>query len=299
MHTGKQLEQLVRTIQEFLLPLGFDISSNVREFGSENTMIAEFDIVITGQTEDRTFKWLIECRDRPRGGPVPGQWIEQLVGRKKRFKFDKVTAVSTSGFAEGVKAFATEEGIELRAVDSLSAQDIVSWFRSDTTRLTHLDGYLNGAKIIPSTPESSEWLKGMQIRLGEPVLRSIESGQNISAIDMFGAVVEHKIETLELTPRDEPQSIDLCVKFDPPSYTISTENGDVDIAAIIFDGLLTFRTESVPIREILQYQLDSGEPIISQSAYFTLPLVDGPIDLEFHRLLDTGETKVLFRKNST
>jgi hypothetical protein len=64
--------------------------------------------------------WLIECRDRPSQGPAPGSWLEQLAGRKRRFKFDKVIAVSTTGFAPGAWQFAESEGISLRSVQRIA-----------------------------------------------------------------------------------------------------------------------------------------------------------------------------------
>jgi hypothetical protein len=302
MQAGKRLEQLVRTIEGYLLPLGFKISSNVRVV-EQKQQLAEFDIVIEGQTELRQFRWLIECRDRPSNGPAPGQWIEQLVGRQRRFRFDKVTAVSTTGFAEAVKPFALEEGIELRTINELNAQDIIGWFLSGTTTIQHIGGKLDAVKVFPLASETSESIAALnsvvgQTKLDKPVLRSVESGENISAINAFGSAVYSNIDKLRLAPNEEPQPVRLCVKFDgAPQYTITTDCGDVSIALILFEGFVTYWVEHVPIRDILQYQSDSGEQKISQSVSFKLPLTQGPIDLEFHRLMDTGETRILLRKD--
>lgn len=98
-NSGKHLEEFVKQIESFLLPQGFTIDSRERVFNDEGIQIAEFDIVIEGKVGSAPFKMLIECRDRPSDGPAPGSWIEQLVGRRSRFDFDKVVAVSTTGFA--------------------------------------------------------------------------------------------------------------------------------------------------------------------------------------------------------
>jgi hypothetical protein len=90
---GKFLENLVRQIEELLLPNGFSVKANSRVFNDEGIQIAEFDIEIRGRLGSADISWLIECRDRPAGGPAPGSWIEQLVGRRDRFGFNKVTAV--------------------------------------------------------------------------------------------------------------------------------------------------------------------------------------------------------------
>ncbi len=124
---GKQLEQLIKEIEQHLLPEGFNVDLNERVFNEDGIQIAEFDIVITGRLGSSSIRWLIECRDRPSDGPAPGAWIEQLVGRKARFNFQQVIAVSTTGFAEGAKDFAERAGIILRTVKKIT--DIGSDFR--------------------------------------------------------------------------------------------------------------------------------------------------------------------------
>src|SRR6516225_6347706 len=99
---GKQLEGLVRYIEEQLLPMGFKVEPNVRVYDEDGDQTGEFDVQITGKLGAGSIRWLIECRDRPSSGPQPGAWIEQLVARRDRFNFDKVTAVSTTGFAKPV-----------------------------------------------------------------------------------------------------------------------------------------------------------------------------------------------------
>ena len=80
------------------LPVGFEVKSNERVFNDGGIQIAEFDIEIRGKVGTTMIAWLIECRDRPAQGAAPGSWIEQLVGRRNRFGFNKVTAVGVSEF---------------------------------------------------------------------------------------------------------------------------------------------------------------------------------------------------------
>lgn len=126
-NSGKQLEQLIKEIEQRLLPEGFNVDLNNRVFNEDGVQLAEFDIVITGKLGSSSIKWLIECRDRPSQGAAPGSWIEQLAGRKARFNFQQVIAVSTTGFAKGVKDFAERSGITLRTVNKIT--DISSDFR--------------------------------------------------------------------------------------------------------------------------------------------------------------------------
>ena len=108
---GKQLERLVAFVERTLLPHGFEVKTDTRMYNDAGVQIAEFDVEIRGRLGSTDIAWLIECRDRPGQGPSPGSWIEQLVGRRSRFGFNKVTAVSTTGFAEGAVGYARDEGI--------------------------------------------------------------------------------------------------------------------------------------------------------------------------------------------
>jgi len=124
---GRQLEALVAFVEKTLLPQGFAVSTNERVFNDDGVQIAEFDVEIRGRVGSRNIAWLIECRDRPADGPAPGSWIEQLVGRRVRFGFNKITAVSTTGFPHGATEFAQAQGIELREVEALRPEAFTDW----------------------------------------------------------------------------------------------------------------------------------------------------------------------------
>jgi hypothetical protein len=99
--SGKEIEELVATIEALPLPRGFTVTKNTRVYNDHGVQAAELDVEIRGKLGSADIAWLMECRNRPREGPAPGAWIEQLMGRRDRFNFNKVTAVSTTGFTEG------------------------------------------------------------------------------------------------------------------------------------------------------------------------------------------------------
>jgi hypothetical protein len=121
---GKQLEELVAMIEGMSLPPGFKVEIREKIYNDAGQQIAELDILISGQIGSVKYETLLECRDRPSEGPAPASWIEQLLGRKVRFKFSEVIAVSTTGFAPGAVELANKERIPLRTVESLTAESI-------------------------------------------------------------------------------------------------------------------------------------------------------------------------------
>jgi hypothetical protein len=191
---AKQLEGLVSFVEKTLLPQGFDVKTNERVYNDEGIQIAEFDIEIRGKVGSTTIAWLIECRDRPGQGPAPGSWIEQLVGRRMRFGFNKVTAVSTTGFAAGAIEFAQGQGIELREVSALSAEEFADWlvFR----HLHHLERVtrLDHASIIINEGESEDRRAALaELISSQPAdttfLRSSKSGVLASPAAAFSGAV--------------------------------------------------------------------------------------------------------------
>lgn len=136
---GRALERLVADLKALLLGTGFTVAGNDRVFDNEGNQLAEFDVTIEGRFGSTRFKWLIECRDRPSEGPAPGSWIQQLAGRRQQFDFDKIVAVSTTGFSPGATHAARELNVTLRTVIStteISQQLGTIEFRMTRTRLS-------------------------------------------------------------------------------------------------------------------------------------------------------------------
>jgi len=120
INTGEELENFVRDIEKSLLPGHFKVETRKQAHLNNGSSLAEFDVHITGELGSTTIKWDIECRDRPSEGPAGEEWIEQLIGRKRVHKFDKVFAVSTTGFSSGAQSTAAGHEIILRTVTRIT-----------------------------------------------------------------------------------------------------------------------------------------------------------------------------------
>jgi hypothetical protein len=68
---------------------------------------------------------LIECRlHKP---PQDVKWIEELIGRQVSLRAHAIIAVSSSGFTKGAIAKAKQFRINLRKIDELSSNEILTW----------------------------------------------------------------------------------------------------------------------------------------------------------------------------
>lgn len=131
---GRSLESLVSMIEAYFVPSGFTVETRKRVY-EDGVQIAELDIIITGRVGTSSFTGLIECRDRPSEGAAPVSWIEQLVGRRDRFKLSSVMAVSTTGFARGAVSYAAQTGIALRMFEALTYEAFKHWLPLDSPLL--------------------------------------------------------------------------------------------------------------------------------------------------------------------
>lgn len=248
----------------------------------------------------------LECRDRPSQGAQPGSWIEQLVGRRKRFGFNKVTAVSTTGFAEGVKSFAQNEGIELREVVELSKEAFEDWFRINELIQINRQTILHHAIIIVDKDEKIDKIKELKTILEKttsdtPFLLSIKTGKKVSLNNAFLSAVEEVGNLFEdVVPNRESKNINLRVKYEniENHFVVKTLSGNIHIQAIQFHGELKIIESKIPIFKTLEYRTIDNDSPISQIAMFRPQEIQNhKLSIEFHNLFETGETHILLKKN--
>lgn len=302
---GKQLEALVAFVEKTLLPQGFDVKTNHRVFNDEGVQIAEFDIEVRGKVGSTDIAWLIECRDRPANGAAPGSWIEQLVGRRSRFGFNKVTAVSTTGFAAGATEFARSEGIEIREVKALTPDEFADWLQMRDFHFIEKRSKLDHASILiaPNEDEQKreELAKVMSSVNGDaPILKSLRTGEYSSPTMAFlGAVskIGHLFDDIQ--PNMPGKKIRLHVNYSNENdrFVVETKLGAIHVQAIIFIGELSVCHGLVPLTITAEYRKAENGRIISQVAGFAPQEIHGSeFSLEMHKLEETGETHVVLRK---
>lgn len=301
---GEQLEALVAYVEKTLLPEGFTVATNERIFNDAGVQIAEFDIEIRGRVGSTAIAWLIECRDRPTSGPAPGSWIEQLVGRRTRFGFNKVTAVSTTGFAAGAAEFALAQGIELREVKSLAPEEFSDWLLVHHIYHVERQTTLVHASILIGDSEGNEKRNTLGELLGKTnggaaFLKSSKSGEMTTPANAFASAAGG-IDGLfdDLVANGPEKKIRLRANYaDNDHFLIETIEGSIRVRAILFEGTLRLKETLVPLIVTAEYrQAETGE-VISRVASFAPQSIHGmKFSTEMHKMGDTGETHVILRR---
>ncbi len=300
---GKQLERLVALIEKLYLPEGFEITTNEKVY-DDGVQIAEFDIEIRGRLGTTEVRWLIECRDRPTEGPAPSSWIEQLVGRRARFGFNKVTAVSTTGFAKGASAFAKREGIETREVKALTPENFADWLVMRSIIQVEQSGRLEHATFVIDENESPERQEAFRATISgkgtsEEILRWIETNKTYRAAAAFEAAISEKPEAYDDVVPGQPKPLTLTVPYpdDRAHFVVHTSAGPVRVRQIIFRGALTITRKEIPLSGTVEYAHSASGESISQSASFEFEALNAKLSFEMHKLTgSSGETQILLRK---
>jgi hypothetical protein len=291
-------------IEKLLLPSGFTVKSNNRVYNQDGVQVAEFDLEIRGTLGSTEIAWLIECRDRPGNGPAPGSWIEQLVGRRDRFKFNEVTAVSTTGFASGAAEYAKESGIETRTLQKITLEDIASWLGLRQIHQVRRVTRLQASCMTISPSERLELIKALEDKIksvdgNTKFLKSTETGEYVTVNEAFHAAVlavEGLLDGLRLN--EPPRHIKLRTLYpqDDSHYVVETDLGEVRIREILFDGELFAEQSLIPIGSIQEYLKEQTGERISQTATFPIEISGQPFSVEMHNLTQSGETHVILRK---
>jgi hypothetical protein len=300
-NTGKLLERFVEQIERILLPHGISVKPNEKVFNDDGVQIAELDIEIEGKVGTTNFKWLIECRDRPSEGPAPVAWIEQLVGRRDRFNYAKVIAVSTTGFSEGAKQYAEESGIEIRTVTETDVEQIRDWFLLDKISLLNTSVKLKKYTLLIEGNEYEDTRNVLKEMIKEKgadskILLSTETGNHITVADAFTLAcnnIEGVYDDLIQEGGSKKFKIRGVYPNDDSHFVLETNQGDIRIMAILFQGEIVVTKEEIPIATIKKYtNISSGEEIAA-TASFDLNLCGKVQELSFHKITETGETFIL------
>ena len=306
INTGKDLEDYVMTILGGLLPPDFTISQRVKKYNEKGDQINEFDIIVEGKIFTFTFKWLIECRDRPSQGPSPRSWIENLIARRQLNKFDKVTAVSTSGFSSGAIELAKIERIGIDQVKSFEPDNLLDWFKNNQLlyiRLIFAVKYVALFTLFPNDEDNKKLSASLRdVTVHSEILSYKSNTKKISLKFACDDALRQSQEIKKLVDEDLnliANKLRFDVDYSNPEfqYYLHLENKDIVIRKIVFIGDLNLEKVSVPISKVKQYVSEEDKYVIAESAYFNIHVDDEDFGLAFHKVRNQDQIKIFTTKS--
>lgn len=301
MNTGKELESLIHEIERILLPNGFNIETNVKKY-EEGIQIGELDLVISGPIGTGSISWLIECRDRPSEGPQPVSWIEQLMGRRDRYHFNKVTAVSTTGFSQGAISLANKENVELHTVAEVTSSDIITWWGQGSLTITEYSGLM--FFVYPTLDnvidlDTLERVKARHINPGnEKILVSTLNGETYSFQDAWSIAINKNLTLFDgLIPNSGTRKVILRTIYTNPQdrYCLVFEGKRIDILQIDFHAELRIIETQTPIYKILEVNDPINKKTIDQLVKYRFKILDHDIEFTSHKFTDSNSLGISYK----
>jgi len=261
---GKSLELLTKLIESLLLPKGFEVETRKRIFNDLGIQIAEFDIVIKNKADSEPFYGLIECRDRPSRGAAPGEWIEQLYGRKHRFKFDKVMAVSSTGFSDGAKETARELGVELRNLETVTANEISNWLPQKIP-LTIQHGEYTSV-FVNLIDDGQFTLNQVPFQLDTKDTQFFRTGSSkaYSLLEIWQNALNNNQKYFEeIEPNGDVHNVKIIVNQSPTeNLKIKIDEKIHEVSEIIFEANLRKIIPEIPLIQVAKYsELDEDKSL--------------------------------------
>lgn len=282
--TGKSLEKFVEKIESIYRDDNTTIETNKRVIEDGETL-AEFDIVVEGNFCSTTIKWLIECRDRPSSSSEGVSWIEQLSGRKNNYNFDRVTAVSTTGFSPAAVKIAEKSGIELRELDLVEEEDI-DWLPKINSNILYEHVSLQKAKVKVifkdnegSIEKELEFSRSKE--LNNPMLVNLQNNKRISLrkqyLNSVREIDEYEKMWEELPPNDRGIAVNLTTKpNDKFEYMLQIESNVFEIIEFEFQGRVSKIYLSPLFIEAYTYKVTQSESTIANQVIRVIRIPDGP-----------------------
>lgn len=304
-NNGRALEKLVEYVEKTLANEGFRVAVNRKLHNDEGVQIAEFDVTVKGQFGSTEISWLIECRDRPSSGKAPGDWILALANKRDVYRFNKVTAVSTTGFSPASVLNAEKLNVELREVTATSPEDFRSWLKLAEVELVQhdisladIDFVLDKDYITPAREHYLQQLISSPDGRQRAVLVSDETGAKLGLHIACREALEVAGALNMLDPDGDAVEIDMTVGYEAADahLLMETPDGNVRVRTIRFQGSVRAVLKKFPVVGHSVYRTVCSEEDIAQSASAHILLPSGEtVALTFTKVIDCDQFQVTWK----
>lgn len=261
---GKELEKLVKTLEQIIAGTGIEIKSPDYIFGIKSKRKREVDVSLKAKIGSINFLVVFECRDRK--GAQDVTWIEQLAKKKEDIQASEVIAVSSVGFSETAKELAKIEGIELRSLESLSADSVFKWFnfvfQACRVRPYHIDfGVRN---------EDFDYVNEIisNFEFHKKNVFNPKTGETVSFHDIWTDYFTKNTNSFNVVSEGESKNITVRINFEPDEYLqVPVSKGMLNINAIQF--LVEVTLKKPEPRNLKEYKKINGE-VIAETVSFSI-----------------------------
>lgn len=224
----QEFERLVARIEQTVAPAGAVVTSP--DFVTDLVTGSRRQIDATIRYKIGTVPVLITIECRKHEDVQDDTWLEQLVTKKQKVGAAKTIAVSSSGFTGPSKTTARMNGIEVRTVSEITAEDITSWLRIDA-----IEQVIDGMELVSfrcgvyggQVSLHPDIIQAMEADgAGAPIFTRVADGHMLSVRDVVSAAQQAGLKLHEGLPHDGSHvRRDLSIPVPDQIISILTEDG--------------------------------------------------------------------------
>lgn len=291
---GRGLEKLVALLEENLGPKGIKVKSPDYIKGCKSKSAREVDVSLRSQIGSSDILVIVECRDRKDTEDV--DWIEQLSKKRRDVGADKAMAVSSTGFSSGAINMAEDEDVELRTLEDVDPDEVLSWFkfkhidvlknRVDFGEIEFLlqDGNENSIEFPPEV-QSRLW---PVFDLSANIFHSKQNKNPLSFMNIWERAKNKEDYYSKIEPGKPPVELTILLEFPSDKcIQIETNQGDKDVKYLRFKANLWIEEEKIPVRIGKVYK--NGEKIVAQKAECEFEYIGNQFSVDLYKVPDSGK----------
>lgn len=269
----REFERLVARIEADAGPRGIVVTSPDRIKCKITGRLREVDASIRSRIGTAEMLVTIECRRRTKIQDIT--WIEQLATKKKAIGADRMIAVSAAGFTESTKTLADQNGISLRKLSDITAEDINSLLRLDFVLFWHKACAISRVGIrkfrtldwTTPSPEDVDFVLPADTDPFAPIFRNDETGGTWSLNDLWHQL-QQTTDPFEGIEKAQPPTFRTACFPYPGTVTIAVADGAYLLGDVIVTVALWIEAEQVLLDAAKKVEYASDERSTIQRVEF-------------------------------
>ncbi|WP_156391925.1 MULTISPECIES: hypothetical protein [unclassified Nocardioides] len=260
---GRALELLIARLEAVASVGKAQIQSPEYFKESDSGTRREVDVTVRTKAGSADVLVMFECRER--AGNQAVDWIDAIDGKRRAIGADvAVAVVGGGGFTEGARNAAAARGIQLRTVEEVSVDDVVSWLGLTELVIHTLEVLHVGFEITPfsTSPRFEDStlnpLTGIaSFPMFKPLFAKCRPNQTNRAAD-FDLVTADQLHAIAMRKYLEdhempkfavstPIRLTLSTPQDPAISAKTTDGGLFPLARVIAIGDVRLAVKQVPV----------------------------------------------------
>ena len=290
-------------MEQALAPRDAEVKAPDRVLDKISGEVREIDATIRYRVGSAEILIMIECRERSR--PADVLWIEQLHTKQLAIGAQKCIAVSSRGFSKSATKKADHYGIDLRKLQAISNDDILSWaplttwwYNIDVKLISFILGDADGKRIDNDEEDKiNSYLFKKNIQ-DKRYLKELSGDETITPWQYVSRIINLSYEGMREKGNSFPINKEIIISYcGDPEYIISVKNKKLRVMGVGVIGTFKYFSD-YSINHIDSVGYDSLNSEIAQAHNFSITSGDQATKFTIFKSSDSPKTSVAWEPSN-